>query len=299
MRAWLTSFNDRRNWIGGADPIEFQDLRSLSGSVVFSGMIPNSGHIRADREPGTDSSEPVSIVQLESPELSLKVYNPGYRGPGGAGSGATSAPLPESESDFRASRLYGPPIVAPIPLVWDYLPNNWYEVGDKFAMVVPPWLTNLRVAGFGKDDAAWQPLQVEDDGTTWVPIHRGVIDESAGCDDGVLQRADEKAFPDGTTRQVTYLYRPGFPYPVKLLLMNSTGSSMANGRLAIAAVVEEWDGPVWALAVVGALLAGAVLALSAVDGSDRPQVLMTGTDRVGLEFLSCSDADCTDTRSAS
>lgn len=94
MRAWLTSFDDRRNWIGGADPIEFQDLRSLSGSVVFSGMIPNSGHIRADRAPGTGSSEPVSIVQLESPELSLMVYNPGYRGPGGAGSGATSGLAP-------------------------------------------------------------------------------------------------------------------------------------------------------------------------------------------------------------
>jgi len=225
LRTWLTARWHEGDRFGEVEPSVVRGEDRVHGDVIFSGTVPNGGRIPSDRS-GDHRDEHVTVVHVTTrvPWMRdvLVVYNPdrGEKAAGNQERSIASAPWDSRMMSPGTARF-----AAPIPLLWlkTLKPASDEYLGDKISMVVPPWLTNLRVAGFEKDDSAWRPLRVNDDGTASVPIYKGVTvpkaeqqkGEQSRCSNGVLLRADEKG-KDGGTRQVTYVYRPGFPFPVTL-----------------------------------------------------------------------------------
>ncbi|WP_369386226.1 hypothetical protein AB5J72_00250 [Streptomyces sp. CG1] len=99
---------------------------------------------------------------------------------------------------------------------------NWNtDSGEPFPLAVPPWLTHLQVEGISGKDATWRPLKVTDGLTAPIPQFKAAISSSdlvgaqGGCGYGALIRADN-TLEEGSDKTETFVYRPGWPYAVRL-----------------------------------------------------------------------------------
>nr|BFE30446.1 hypothetical protein GCM10010200_026970 [Actinomadura rugatobispora] len=253
--------------LGGAYPTDVDSPDDVEHSrLLFSGTVTDGGHRKDLYSPGKPEGPRPGWVSLMTSNRYLLMYNPVRNGNG------TVLTAPPHPSMGARPTGEGPPV----SLVWDAPDDPYYSYSSgDVTLVMPPWLTNLRFSSLGNvpaggDPLAWHPAKTQEGGTATVPPQVEIDPSSGeekdegprnphdGCGEAVLLRADDRSGPDGV-RQVTYLYKPGFPYPIELTYY-PTPEAARKGQHDVAALDR--------LHIRYA--AGALLCDEAISGGDIP-----------------------------
>jgi hypothetical protein len=194
MKIWLSNGYGPHSWVNTPGIFtdtgpSFGDDHRATGKVLFSGTVPGLPRVTLVSSGG-------ELLRYASGQSTDLVW---------------TAPVPWEEGDDLGS--------PPLALGWDY------HTDTKFPLAVPPWLTNVEVSGVSGKDTAWRPLKVTDGLSAPVPEFGAtvgsdeLVDAHGDCGIGVLIRADDSS--TGTSHQVTYVYRPGWPYAVRVMYLRS------------------------------------------------------------------------------
>ncbi|OIJ89424.1 hypothetical protein BIV25_33740 [Streptomyces sp. MUSC 14] len=170
----------------------YYGLEKPSGQVLFSGTVPGLPRVTLVSSGG-------QLLRYATGNVSVKaVY---------------SAPRP-----WDSSTLESPPLAL-----------NWnLDSGEPFPLAVPPWLANVRVEGISGKDATWRPLKVTDGLTAPIPDFKAavgssdLVDAQGHCGYGALIQADD-TLAEGGRKTETFVYRPGWPYAVRLTYLAKAG----------------------------------------------------------------------------
>jgi hypothetical protein len=199
MEIWLGSGSAPHTRLFNLGPLDDEfgaRLDSPTGRVLFSGTAAPGG-------------PRVSVVQAGNQLLQ-------YEGGRGGIKFVYDAPAPAA-----MSYADGPPMA----LDWDD------QSSGPFTLALPPWLKNVQMEGFQGKDATWRPLK-STDGVS-APLHMypsatgGTgVEPSDDCGRGVLLRAEDTSESGPShPRVATFVYKPGWPYAVRLTYFPKPGLS--------------------------------------------------------------------------
>jgi hypothetical protein len=204
MRIWLAG--------GHAPHTQLITLGQLSAQDPLMGASP-SGHVLFSGTAG--DGRRVSLVDASGRVLQYEA-----RGGDTKVVYAAAEPVAMSYGD-------GPPMA----LKWnDFSPG-------AFTLALPPWFKNVQVEGFAGKDATWRPLKSTDGVSGPLPLFgvtgHGYVEGLGGgmCGTGVLLRAEDRAGVYGDEPRVAvFLYKPGWPYAVRLAYFPNPGMNSYGNR---------------------------------------------------------------------